>query len=64
MHFHLVETVLEGVGHAHGGMRELPLFADRHEPGGELMGDGAAKDESAGLDAGHVVHVGAGPGLH
>ena len=64
VHFHLVETVFQRIGDAHRGMRQLALLADRHKAGRDLMRHRAADDEAARLDAGDLVDLVAGPGLH
>ena len=61
---HLVGAVFERIGHAHGLVRQLALFADRHEAGRHLMRHRAADDEAARLDAGDLVDLAAGPRLH
>src|SRR5450830_899761 len=45
-------------------MRHLALLADRNESGRHLMRHRAADDEAARLDAGDLVDLHAGPGLH
>ena len=47
---HLVDAVFERIGDPHGFMRELALFADRDEPGRELVGHRSPENESASLD--------------
>jgi cation diffusion facilitator CzcD-associated flavoprotein CzcO len=64
MHLHLVDAVFQRVADAHALERKFPFFADRHEAGRNLMGDRAAEDEAARLDARHLVDLAAGPGLH
>ena len=64
VHLHLVEAVFQAVGDAHGLVRQLALLADRDEPGGQLVRDGAAEDEAARLDAGDLVDLQAGIGMH
>ena len=64
VHLHLVEPVFERIGDAHRLVRKLAALADRHEAGGKLMRDGAADDEAARLDAGDLVDLRAGPGMH
>src|SRR5262249_36458 len=43
---------------------QFALLADRHEPGRALVRHGATQDEAARLDAGNLVDLFAGPGLH
>jgi len=64
VHLHLVEAVLERIGDRHPLVRELALLADRHEAGGDLVRHRPAEDEAARLDAGDLVDLHAGPGLH
>src|SRR3954465_11022416 len=51
-HLHLVEPVFQAIGDPHRVMRQLAFLADRDEAGGQLMGDRAAENEAARLDAG------------
>ena len=46
-----IDAVFEAVVLANGPPRQLALLADRDEAAPEFMGDGAAQDETAGLDA-------------
>src|SRR5215469_12516503 len=62
MHLHLIEPVLEGVGDAHRGVRQLALLADRHESRLHLMRNRAAEYETPRLDAGDAVDVLVAPG--
>ena len=55
-----VDAVFEAVFLADRPPGQLALLADRHEAAAELMGDGAAEDEAARLDAGDMVDAGAG----
>ena len=64
MHFHFVEAVFQRIGNAHRGVRQLAFFADRHEASGDLMRHRTAENEAARLDAGDLVDLGAGPGMH
>ncbi len=64
VHLHLVEPVFQAVGDAHGLVRQLALLADRDEAGRNLVGDGAAEDEAARLDAGDLVDLLPGIGMH
>jgi len=57
-------AVLQRVLHRPGLVRQLALLAQRHEAGGELVGDRAAEDEAARLDAGHLVDLHARERLH
>ena len=61
VHLHLVDAVFERIGDRHRGVRQLALLADRHEAGRELVGDRAAEDEAARLDARDLVDLGARP---
>ncbi len=53
MHLDDVDAVFELVILADGLGRQLALLADRHEAAAQAVGDGAAEDEAARLDAGH-----------
>ena len=64
MHLHLVEPVFQRIGDAHRGVRQLAFLADRHEAGRDLMRHRAAEDEAARLDAGDLVDLRSGPGMH
>jgi hypothetical protein len=64
VHFHLIEAVFQRLSYPHRGMRQLPLFADRHEAGGDPMCHRTAENESACLDACDLVNLVAGPGLN
>src|SRR5271165_898428 len=64
VHLHFVEPVFKRIGDRHRDMRKLALLANGNESGRELMGDRAAKDESARLDARDLVDLRAGPRLH
>ena len=55
VHLQLVRTVLELVFECDGGVRELSRFADRHESGIHLQGQGCAKDEAPRLGRGDHV---------
>src|SRR6476660_4238110 len=48
-----VDSVLEFVLLANGLRRKLALLADRHEAAAQAIGDSAAEDEAARLDAGN-----------
>src|SRR5437588_10111606 len=63
MHLHLVDAVFKRIADRYFVVRELALLADRHEAGGELVRDRAAKDETARLDACHFVDFCPGPGV-
>ena len=64
VHLDLVDAVFQRIGDAHALVRQLALLADRHEAGRDLMRHRAAEDEAARLDAGDLVDLHAGPGLH
>ena len=53
-----VDAVFEAVFLADGPPRQLAFLADRDEAAAELVGDGAAEDEAARLDAGDVFDAG------
>src|SRR5690606_22025392 len=52
-----VDAVLEAVLLADRLPRQLALLADRHEAAAEFVGDGAAEDEAARLDARNMVDL-------
>ena len=62
VHFHLIESVLEGIRHPHRGVGQLAFLADRHEACGQLIRHRAPQYEPARLDAGNVLDARAGPG--
>src|SRR6266853_481721 len=64
VHFHFVHAVFERVSDADALVGQFALLADRHKPGRALVRDGAAQNEAARLDAGDLVDLVAGPGLH
>src|SRR5579871_352885 len=64
VHLHLVDAVFEGIADGHALERQLAFLADGDEAGRDLMGDGAAENEPARLDAGNLVDLAARPGLH
>ncbi len=64
VHFHLVDAVFERIADADPLERQLAFLADRHESARHLMRNRAAEDEAARLDAGNLVDLAAGPGLH
>src|SRR5271165_3819350 len=64
VHLHFVEPILKRISDRHLDVRKLALFPDGDEAGRELMRDGASKYETARLDAGDLVDLGARPGLH
>ena len=52
-----VDAVFQRVLLADGLPRQLALLADRDEAAAQPVGDGAAEDEAARLDAGHRVDL-------
>jgi hypothetical protein len=64
MHFDLVESVFERVGHGNAFVRELALFTDRDKACRNLMRDSAAQDEPARLNPCDLVDLRARPRLH
>src|SRR5580704_4311472 len=64
VHLHLVDAIFERVANADALERQLALLADRDETGRHLMGDRAAENEAARLDARNLIDFAAGPGLH
>ena len=64
VHLHGVGAVFQGVLHRHRVVGQLALLAQRHEAGGELVGDCGAEDEAPRLDPGHLVAPFACEGRH
>ncbi len=59
VNLNLIDAVFEFVALADRLVGKLALLADRHEPDRQLMGDRAAENETARLDAGDLVDLGA-----
>ena len=64
VNLHAVLAVFQIVILADHGVRQLALLAHRHEADGKLVRHRAAQDEAARLDAGDLVDLHAGIGLH
>ena len=58
VHLDDVDAVFQRVLLADGLPGQLALLAQGHEPAAQPVGDGAAEDEPARLDAGHRLHLG------
>src|SRR5262249_7550767 len=57
-------AVFERIADGDALERQLALLSDRHEAGRDLMGDGAAENEAARLDARDLVDLATGPRVH
>src|SRR5581483_1854680 len=62
VHLDDVDAVLQRVFLADGLPGQLAFLAQGHEAASQPIGDGAAQDEPARLDAGNGLNPGAGPG--